>query len=229
LHDDPEKACAMTDPRRLKMLREIYRIHDEFICGFDTACRKSCARCCTRNVTATSLEVQLILGHWKTASEPDVPALVEAAAEGPRFHPGMTHNQLADRCAKGLDIPEESADPAVAPCPFLLEDACRIYEVRPFGCRAMVSRTDCAATGEAHMPDYVLTVNNALIQYIEALDETGVQGNLIDVLMCSLSPRRPGPRVIRNHPLSVLMVPPEHRQRIRPLLDALSRASAAIR
>lgn len=216
----------MTDPRRLKLLREIYRIHDEFVSDFDTACKKSCAYCCTRNVIATSLEAQLILDHWEASSKPDELALVRATGSGPRFQPRMTLNQLADRCAKGLDIPEESAGPSVAPCPLLLEGACRIYDVRPFGCRAMVSETDCAATGEAQMPDYVLTVNNVFVQYIEALDETGVQGNLIDVLLFSTS--TPQPRVVKNHPMSVLMVPPEHRHRIQPLLDALLRAQTAI-
>lgn len=218
----------MTDIRRLKLLQEVYRIHGEFISGFDMVCRKSCARCCTQNITATSLEVRLILGRHQATPELNGAALARAAGSGPRFRPRMTLNQIADRCAKGLDIPEEGAIPAAGPCPFLLQDTCRIYEVRPFGCRAMVSRADCTATGEAHMPDYVLTVNNVFIQYIEALDETGVQGNLIDVLLFSASPQTPGPRVVKNHPLSVLMIPPEHRYRIRPLLDALHRAQTVV-
>lgn len=218
----------MTEPRRLKLLREIYRIHDEFIGGFDTVCKKSCSCCCTQNVTATSLEVRLILNHWKTESGSNGLALVGAAGPGPRFQPRMTLNQLADRCVKGLDIPEESANPTTEPCPLLLENICRIYEVRPFGCRAMVSQTDCASSGKAHMPDYILTVNNVFLQYIEALDEAGVQGNLIDVLLYSAAPRTPGLRVVKNHSLPVLMVPPEHRHRIRPLIDALSRAQAGV-
>jgi Fe-S-cluster containining protein len=215
----------MTDPRRLKLLLEIYRRHDEFISGFDTVCRKSCAHCCTRNVTATSLEAQLILNHWEAASEPDGLALVRDAGCGPRFQPRTTLNQLADMCTRGLDIPDESADPAAGPCPFLQTNTCRIYGVRPFGCRAMVSQSDCGKTGEANMPDFALTVNNVFLQYIEALDEAGVQGNLIDVLLFAASPEA-DPPVIRNHPLSVLMVPPEHRHRIRPLMEALSRAQA---
>jgi Fe-S-cluster containining protein len=217
----------MTDPRRLKLLLEIYRLHDEFISEFDTVCKKSCAKCCTRNVTATSLEVQLILERLEAATKPDGLATVRDAVRTPRFQPRMTINQLAGMCAKGLDIPEESAEPATEPCPFLQADACLIYGVRPFGCRAMVSQSDCNDTGEAHMPGFVFTVNNVFLQYIEALDEAGVQGNLIDVLLFAASPDTAGHKVIRNHPLPVLMVPPEHRHRIRPLLDSLSRASAA--
>jgi Fe-S-cluster containining protein len=218
----------MTDPNRLKLLYEIYRIHGEFTGEFDTVCRKSCSHCCTRNVTATSLEVALILSHLEEATELNGCTLIEAAADGPRFQPRTTLNQLADRCARGLDIPEENPGPAMGTCPFLFERACRIYEVRPFGCRAMISQTDCAATGEAHMPDLVLAANNVFLQYIESVDAHGVQGNLIDVLLFSMSCRTPAPKVIRNHPLSVLMVPPEHRRRIQPLLDALSRAPAGI-
>lgn len=219
----------MTDPRRLKLLLEIYRLHDQFISEFNIVCRKSCAHCCTRNVTATSLEVQLILDHWGASISPDGLASVKAADGSPRFQPRITLNQFADRCAKGMEVPEDGADPTVLPCPLLQAETCRIYEVRPFGCRAMVSQSDCSKTGEAYMPDFVLTVNNVFLQYIEALDETGVQGNLIDVLLYSASLRtQAAPHVIQNHPLSVLMVPPEHRRRIRPLIDTLSRAAKAI-
>jgi hypothetical protein len=78
------------------------------------------------------------------------------------------------------------------------------------------------------MPDYVLTVNNVFLQYIEALDKAGVQGNLIDVLIFSTSPGTSERHVIKNHPLPVLMIPPEHRHRIRPLLEDLSRLLSRI-
>lgn len=208
----------------IKLIKEIYGIYDGFIADFNLSCKKSCSTCCTRNITATSLEARLILHHWKLAPEKDRLQLITAVADAPRFQPRMTINQLADRCAKGLEIPEESIDPNTEPCPLLLDDACQIYDVRPFGCRAMVSTTDCALTGEADMPDYVLAVNNVFLQCIEAVDTNGFQGNLIDVLLHATTPARQKQNLIANHNLSVLMIPPAYRNRIQPLLDALSKA-----
>lgn len=43
------------DKKRV-VLEQIYEIYDNFSKGFDVACKKYCANCCTRNVTMTTLE-----------------------------------------------------------------------------------------------------------------------------------------------------------------------------
>lgn len=209
---------------RAKLLQEIYRIYDGFIADFNLYCNKSCSTCCTRNITATSLESFLIINQWEPVTEKNLRQCIEAVADLPRFQPHITINQFADLCAKGLETPEEIIDPKVGTCPMLLDGICQIYDVRPFGCRAMVSTVNCAVTGEADMPDFVLAVNNVFLQYIEALDLNGFQGNLIDVLLHANAPARANPNLLTNYPLSVLMIPPAYRERIHPLLDALSKA-----
>jgi hypothetical protein len=86
------------------------------------------------------------------------------------------------------------------------------------------------------MPDFVLTVNTVFLQTIEHLDAAGCTGNLADVLRCLLpDDNRQAFRdgrlscsatgLIGNHPLTVLMVPPEHRNRLQPILSALGNLS----
>lgn len=225
-------------PSRHALLRRLYDIHAAVVQERDTACRKGCAACCTRNVTLTSLEADFIR-HYLQTQAPDGgwprwrQRLFESAALV-RFHPRVTINQLADLCVRDAEIPDEEPDPEAGPCPFLEDDVCRIYPARPFGCRAMISTKTCSTGHAAQMPEFILTVNNVFLQYVEAADPGGLTGNLIDVLLHlggneGLNPTdirrmaaRDRPRLLPNHPISVLMVPPEHRTRISPVLAKIN-------
>jgi hypothetical protein len=96
----------------------------------------------------------------------------------------------------------------------------------------MVSREVCETEGRADMPALIVTVNHVFMQTIEHIDRPGCTGNLVDVLsMLSDGDSRDGyrsgrpdcrrHRLLDNQPMEVLMVPPEHRGRVRPLLDAI--------
>ncbi len=225
------------DPR-LRLLQSLYRIHDRILADLNPACRKGCAVCCTRNVTMTGLEGRLMIRELDQAGL-SVPygTAVRTAAGQAGYRPRITINQLAGLCAAGQDIPEEEIHPVSGSCPLLTEGICPVYSVRPFGCRAMLSRSVCTPGGEADMPDFVLSVNTVFQQYIEALDAGGCSGNMIDVLVHLENPSRqnknqsgdnspapdpsPGRTLLVNRPIPVLMVPPEHRIRMATVIEAI--------
>jgi hypothetical protein len=104
--------------------------------------------------------------------------------------------------------------------------------LRPFGCRCLVSRHNCGEKGYAEVDDFVISVNTVILQTIEHADVQGCTGNLVDVLSLlssednqksyrsnELTCKKSG--LIPNYPLSVLMIPPEHRTRMQPILKAL--------
>jgi hypothetical protein len=219
--------------QRCRRLKTIYEIYEAFTATVDRACRKHCALCCTCNVTATTVEGWLIHDVLTSGpSTPGVPAAQWAKKAPRRFQPLVTINRLAQICMSGAEPVEERNDPDAGPCPLLAGNICSIYAVRPFGCRAMLSTRDCACHGEASMPDLVLSANQVVMQYLEALDRPGATGNLIDVLLFLSDPQQqaaylnsPGPSwphsLRLNQGFSAWLVPPEHRQAIRPLLQAL--------
>ena len=117
-------------------------------------------------------------------------------------------------------------------CPLLETNECSVYSVRPFGCRSLVSRERCATTGAADMPPLILTINNVFMQYIEHLDAQGFSGNLSDMVLflgreaagsAKATPAGEENGFIENHPAPLLMVPPEHKETIQPLVQAISR------
>jgi Fe-S-cluster containining protein len=229
----------MTSFDRLHILQEIYRIYDHAIRNVPTACRKHCAHCCTRNVTMTTLEGQLIIAYL-AAGRPDGGwSKIQSEASQKRFQPSITTNHMAALCMQGKDLPDESNDPAWGACPLLTIDECPIYPVRPFGCRCMISSEDCRRADSAVMDPFVLTLNNLFLQFIEHIDKPGAWGNFTDVLLFLQPETRQrqyknghtmqleDTSLAANRAIPMLLVPPEHREKIRPILAALQKISGA--
>ncbi len=218
--------------KRLSALDHIYNIYDEFSAGLDLACRKTCAHCCTTHVTLTTLESYKISNQLTLALKTDLLNLIQTHRDTYRFRPEMTTNQLADLCAKGFNLPQKSETIPGKACPLLTDRLCAIYALRPFGCRCLVSRFNCGRTGYAEIDDFVLSVNTVFLQIIEHLDVRGCSGNLTDVLEALLTEDHRWAYeegtldcntagLIANHPLTTLMIPPEHRVRLDPILQKL--------
>jgi hypothetical protein len=226
---------AMKVPERLALLKKIYEIHDLFALDAQPACRSGCATCCTCHVTATTMEGLLVYDHLISMEGRNGLKDIVASWPSVRFQPKITLNHMVALCARGEAPPDESHDPSAGICPLLKEELCSIYPVRPFGCRAMLSSSVCSPGGEARMPPFMLSVNNVVMQYLEAVDQPGGTGNLIDILRYlsvddhhetyRRSEPMAGPKGLpANRPFPVLMVPPEHRQSIQPLIQSLNEA-----
>jgi Fe-S-cluster containining protein len=217
---------------KIKRLDDLYKLFDDFASDEKIACQRQCATCCTCNMTLTTLEGFKIISDLDASQKADPIQQIKDAAHHQRFQPLLTTNQIARRCMTDQEIPPENIDPAWGACPLLRHAECPIYRLRPFGCRCMMSRTTCADIGYADIDDYTLTVANLINQFIEHLDAGGMTGNLMDVILFLDDPENlkayqtgqndlSAPGLIPNHPIPVLMIPPEHREPIAPLLAAL--------
>ena len=220
---------------RIHILQEIYRIYDHAIRAFHIACRNHCAHCCTCNVTMTTVEGQLIIAYLAAGRPADEWSKIQSKASQNRFQPSITTNHMAALCMQGRDLPDEANDPAWGPCPLLAIDECPIYPVRPFGCRCMISSEDCRGADSAVMDPFVLTLNNLFLQFIEHIDRPGAWGNFTDVLLFLQPEARQrqyqsghtmqleDTPLAANRAIPMLLVPPEHQERIRPVLTALQK------
>lgn len=217
---------------KLTVLESMIDIYDRFVGEFPLACEKYCAHCCTANVTLTTLEGYRIMAHLEAHEGAACLDGIAAKAHPDRFVPAVTINRMADICARDGDPPEEHLDPAAGPCPVLDSAACPLYPVRPFGCRCMVSARNCGQTGFADMDPFILTVNDVFLQHLEHIDAQGYTGNFADVMqfLATAENRQnyaagrlgaPPARLQPNQPVFVLMIPPEHRERIAPLLQEI--------
>ena len=217
---------------KLDALERVYQIYEDYSTSLDLACRAKCSHCCTTNVTMTTLEAYKIIDDLGASGRLDIVTGLSEPGTGKRFQPLLTTNRLAELCAADAKVPEEDTAGDWQECNLLTDSLCTIYDLRPFGCRCFVSRQNCGETGYADVDDFTASVNTVFLQVIEHLDAQGCSGNLIDVLQCmasednrraytnnNLNCEQKG--LIVNWELKVLMIPPEHRARIEPLLQQL--------
>jgi hypothetical protein len=219
-----------------KILDQIYAIYDEFAGSLDLACRKYCDHCCTSDVILTTLEGYKVMNGLSPDLAANLIRKIESALEMERFRPQTTTNRLAKLYAGGIDPPQDNISSNLSDCTILADHQCPIYKLRPYGCRCLLSRKNCGENGYAKIDDFVLSVNTVFLQTIEHVDAGGCSGNLIDILWTMSDDRKRGDysnnalhcsanRLIPNQPLEVLMIPPEHREKMEPILENLRRIS----
>jgi hypothetical protein len=215
-------------------LNHIYHLYEQVMDSTELACGPGCAACCTCNVTLTSLEARWMTDRLPSTRRETLLETITHRFPAKRYIPKMSFNRFARLCMEVEEVPEEKNDPSWGTCPLLENDRCTVYDVRPFGCRAMVSETDCRNRGCAQMPPWVLTVNNVFLQAIEHLDQNWYSGNLSDMLQMTLSGNELAYRdtqnldpqnkrvFVKNEPIKCLMIPPEHREQMEPIVRKLS-------
>ena len=230
---DKEVGVMSDISMKLAVLETMYKIHDRILASYDLACAEGCSVCCTRNVSVTSLEAFFMLDNLDPDKRDNALARIQGQMDKKRLIPAITINRMADLCMNGYDLPEEECDPAWGACPLLEDGRCTVYSVRPFGCRCMVSSENCGLSGLADMDEFLVTVNNVFMQYLEHIDQGSTSANISDMLLALSDPhalsayRITGlfeintPGFLSNQPISILMVPPEYRERINDILSEL--------
>jgi Fe-S-cluster containining protein len=205
------------------IIKKLYQLYEATMADIDVVCGKACADCCTCNVVVTSLEAAFLIQSLSPGELACVKQRLKEKFPGKRYIPKMTTNQFAMYCMTGQEIPQEENNPDWGKCPFLEADLCTIYPARPFGCRCMMSQVNCRKTGYAEIPPLALTIIDIFLQYIEHIDHQGFSANLSDTLGLYL---RDTPRdkelVIKNLKIQALMIPPEHRSAVAPLLQQIA-------
>ncbi|MBA3009922.1 MAG: hypothetical protein KKF12_06550 [Proteobacteria bacterium] len=208
-------------------IQKLYRLYEKTMAGTQLMCREGCAGCCTCNVIVTGLETAFLVQSLDSEALAGVKKRLGKNFPAKRYIPKMTTNQFAEVCLSGQDIPEEENNPEWGKCPLLEDDRCTLYPVRPFGCRSMMSQTDCLKTGYAQVPPLVLTITNIFVQTIEHLDHQGISGNLSDMLVhyLGLEKYQDSDKTnlfTKNSKIQALMVPPEHRLKVASLLKQIA-------
>jgi len=204
-------------------IKQVYRLYDSCTAHIEAACEINCPDCCTINVTLTGLEGQYLLNGLSEKEKAFALDRLFRMLDAPRFRPLLSTNGYAISCREEEGASADENNPEWGRCPFLESGLCRVYEFRPFGCRAMISVHKCSDYGHADMDPYLLTLNTVFMQFIEHMDAGGFFGNLIDVLLLLSGKEDSRLVTAKNHPIPALMIPPEHRKDIAPVVNALCR------
>lgn len=150
--------------------------------GFQVSCRAGCAACCRQLIPLSIFEAEY-LTQWIRTLPPAQQEALEA-----RFHATLLtlrDHGLLERMDPALwsanspDAPRLALDylAAKVPCPFLVDESCSIYPIRPLVCREYLVTSPpefCAAplAGQIQGIPMPLKPSSALFKLGEQVDKT---------------------------------------------------------
>ncbi len=164
---------------KLSLLQNLYDIATWSNQG-KYACLQGCDTCCTRSVTMTALEGDLILANLTGQELTSYQNQINGSTSK---RPMMTTNRYVRQFLEHRTcVEEEGGVWSFELCPFLKAGSCTIYQVRPFMCRGFISLTSCRKKGFAEVPPQVVTLNTVMQQVIEHLAVGRSWGLMTDVI-----------------------------------------------
>ncbi|MDY0131093.1 MAG: YkgJ family cysteine cluster protein [Desulforegulaceae bacterium] len=202
---------------RIEKLQQMYSVHEKWIKNNNFFCSKGCDKCCTINIAATSLEAELIMGKISSSLKKKL----EDYLDYERFMPKTTINAIANISMTDQDLPEEYIPETNIKCPFLYENQCIIYDIRPLACRVQLSFEDCSKSGVSEIDEKTMSINNLVQQFVELLDYDGLSGNLIDLIVHGSNPLFTS-KFVENQTPGAVMVPPEYQNELKKLVMELN-------
>jgi Fe-S-cluster containining protein len=214
------------------LLTAVYEVYDSVTEKLPKACHRGCDTCCTQNVVSTTLEGDLMMDYLEKTGRSSLLEQAVTGTDNTRFRPSITLNELAGYCLRQETPPDQDLEHGFTACPFLEDQGCPVYEVRPFSCRCLWSEEICADHGEAVMNPVLVSLNGVFEQIIEHVDSGGLYGNLLDVLRALHSsegkeayrlskPLVPGAHLLTTRPNPGFLVPPLHRPMVMNALNLL--------
>jgi Fe-S-cluster containining protein len=207
---------------KIEFLFKIYEYHQEWLSRFPFACSKGCDVCCTNSVNLTRLEGEVVMAvfdnsltknkeqntvelkksddeichppekdprninFWKNISEE---TLVD---ELKPFSLTTTNSHAGDCLGHKINKIDSAGEWDLTPCVFVKNGICSIYELRPFSCRAFVSREKCQVGGAAIISPAFISMNTIVMQVIEHLDIGNSWGPLKSILSEIINGTKPG-------------------------------------
>ena len=157
--------------KKIQALSDIYKTFEAKTSEYkkDAACEKGCSFCCKK---AGSIDITTLEG-----------LVIRKAMKG--FARSRQKN-LAKLFQQEIKKRENKV---IAPCPFLMKNnACMIYEVRPFSCRRIYSTHICSRENPPVVNRQVMETAAQTINELQQLDNTGYSGHLSYIIYMLSNP-----------------------------------------
>ncbi len=142
------------------------------------SCGRGCSHCCKMFVVASLQECEAIVYHLYQ-NEPSLRLFLKnfprwneriLRIEGPfrrinELHALMTAGEATENEIQQFELECDAYAKADIPCPFLLDNACSIYELRPYVCARIVAITPADWCSAAHPRQYEAIHLKAQMQF----------------------------------------------------------------
>lgn len=157
--------------KKIQALKDIYKTFEAKTSEHkkNAACEKGCGFCCKEagSIDITTLEGLVIRNAMKGFARSRQKSLTK-----------LFQQEIKKRENK-----------VIVPCPFLMKNnACMIYEVRPFSCRRIYSTHICARENPPVVSRQVMETAGQTINELQQLDNAGYSGHLSYVIYMLSNP-----------------------------------------
>jgi len=156
---------------KLTALNDIYKNFEAKTRGYkkNAACKKGCRFCCKE---AGSIDITTLEG-----------LVIRKAMKGFARSRRKSLTRLFQQEIKKRE------NKVIAPCPFLMKNnACMIYEIRPFSCRRIYSIHVCTRENPPVVNRLVMEAASQSIKELQQLDITGYSGHLSYIIYMLSTP-----------------------------------------
>jgi Fe-S-cluster containining protein len=117
-------------------IKDIYKEVDTAIGKFSSVCSKGCSHCCHQNITIVDVEGITISNYIDTMPSTLREQIKNNVMNWVKLFKANTPDRVLTE-ADVIEFEKVAATKRIA-CPFLINDACSIYEVRPITCRTHI-------------------------------------------------------------------------------------------
>ena len=158
--------------KKLVKIKDIYKAFETETAAYkeNVACLKGCAYCCTDagSIDITTMEGLVNLEKVRSMLRPQ---------------------QLKVNKALAGDLKKREKGQRSA-CPFLMKNnACMIYEIRPFSCRRIYSVHVCNQGNPPKLSLQVMKMAEKTIRELQILDDTGYSGHISYIMHMLKAPK----------------------------------------
>ncbi|MCT4587260.1 MAG: YkgJ family cysteine cluster protein [Carboxylicivirga sp.] len=150
---------------------------DKFINQYSNCCSEGCAYCCIQPIEIVDVEELPITDFIDNKMDDETKRKVRINVASWADYFNEFYNDVGDPEAVNKAF-RELVDRDKVPCPFLIDNKCSIYPVRPLGCRAHVMRDTpnlCRQDGLREAPEEIKQIRDAFLMELTKIPPTSLR------------------------------------------------------
>ena len=160
-------------------VKELYNLVDEVISTQKSCCRKGCAYCCHQQIEVLNIEKNVIRNYIKDNLDPETKEIIKKDLKAwlDYFDQNTPNNKVLSAQDVFIDFRGKSAKDSLK-CPFLINNACSIYEMRPQACRIHIVEQNpklCDDNKLRDSSDFAKKLRHTLVEDLKGREQISIE------------------------------------------------------
>ena len=160
-------------------VKEIYNFVDEIIASQKSCCTKGCSYCCHQQIEVQNIEKRVITNYIKDNLDQQTKNVIRKDLEVwlDYFDKNTPDNKVLTAKDVFIDFRNKSAKVGLK-CPFLINNACSIYPMRPQACRIHIVEENPQLCNENKLRDstkFAREIKDTLVDDLKKKEQISIE------------------------------------------------------